>query len=70
MSEPQKVRGMVLQASSCGEYDKRMVILTKEREKSPHLHVGHAARKVRCLRRRIRLYLAFLRCMREGMHIH
>ena len=33
MSEPQKVRGMVLQASSCGEYDKRMVIRTKERGK-------------------------------------
>lgn len=33
MSEPQKVRGLVLQASSCGEYDKRMVILTKERGK-------------------------------------
>lgn len=31
MSEPLKIRGMVLKASPSGEYDRRTVILTKER---------------------------------------
>ena len=31
MSEPLKVRGMVLRAAPSGEYDRRTVILTKER---------------------------------------
>lgn len=66
----ERVTGMVLSAATIGEYDKRVVLLTKER--GQHLRLrqrGKAAPEVRCLLQRNRLPLGSFLFIEDGILI-
>ena len=69
MSEPLKLTGMVLSAAPAGEYDKRVVILTKERGKLAAFARGAEGRQASSLPPAIPFLSGASFCMREEIPI-
>lgn len=65
----ERVTGMVLSAATIGEYDKRVVLLTKERGAFPPSPEGQGAPEVRCLLQRNRLPLGSFLFIEDGILI-
>ena len=66
----ERVTGMVLSAATIGEYDKRVVLLTKERGRiSAFARGGKGAPEVRCLLQRNRLPLGSFLFIEDGILI-
>lgn len=65
----ERVTGMVLSAATIGEYDKRVVLLTKERGRISAFARGRGAPEVRCLLQRNRLPLGSFLFIEDGILI-